>query len=158
MSQSSQGKDKGRLGKISPSLPGNLLLLLPALPPSRSGWQGPHQKRGMSAMRTREKGEMEVNPCIRPPLTRGSGRQGKGNFRELWYRGSGILGDGHLPMRTTVPPGPGRLQSPSHGTARALLGLLGRRTKYSRQNLASWGWQQEEVSACGLPAKRDKTQ
>lgn len=38
-------------------------------------------------MRTREKGEMEVNPCNRLLLTRGSGRQGKGTSGELWNTG-----------------------------------------------------------------------
>lgn len=40
--------------------------------------------------------------------------------------GPGILGGGHLP---TVPPPSGRLQPPRHGTGRALLRLLGRRTQ-----------------------------
>lgn len=127
--------DKGRVGKISPSLPGNLLLLLPALPLTRSGWQGPHRKRGMSAMRSREKGEMEVNPCIRPLLNRG-GRHGKGSFGELWYPGPTSvaargLGFGRWPPPRVhhCPPTPGRLQPPSHGTDRALLRLLGRRTQ-----------------------------
>lgn len=121
-----QGRDKR---KVRSSLPGSLLLLLPSLPLTRSRWQGPHRRKGMSAMRTREKGDMEVS---HEPLLGGRARAA---LQRLWHMGPPPCMY-HGP--TTTPRG---WKPPGHGTgsANCCCSALGSSSTHSRAWLQGGG-------------------
>lgn len=110
---------------ISPSLPGSLLLLLPALPPTHSRWQGPRRRRGTSAMGTtarRQGGE----PRHCNVQSRGSGDPGDpsllGGRRKVLTAEPGFMGVAAGRDVSMWPPCEGRQKGVSLGDA----GLLGR--------------------------------